>query len=214
MGFPSEWWSDDVPWPDDLLPPTDTPPDSVWPRTHRRRPRQVGFVIEQDGDSAFALLYGTGEVVQGLTWESIASEEVGFARWADASALREAAMRTRDVHELEGIGATHAARLAAAGVTSIADLANVDLKATKMDGVSAFRMKRWRAMAKLSLDYPELGGNDVEILAEMGIESRRALDRRDAEPTRQDVDRALERVRLPASYSASRVMRILGLGPN
>ena len=66
-------------------------------------------------------------------------------------------------------------------------------------------------MASLWLEYPELNGNDVEILVELGIESRVALEQRAGEITHEDLTLAVEKVKLPTDFKPTRLEGVLGL---
>ena len=66
-------------------------------------------------------------------------------------------------------------------------------------------------MAALSIEYPELSGNDVEVLAKLGVESRVGLERGEVEVTGGALEGALQQVKPPRGYDSSRLERVLGL---
>ncbi len=113
---------------------------------------------------------------------------------------------------VDGIGASYTRRLARGGVRSLRDLVYLEPSSVRIPGVGTERLKLWQKMAKILVVFPELDGNDAEVLVK-GLKLGSVAEVRAAQGrfSRSQISRALTKLRLPSKYDGRRLRPLLGI---
>lgn len=115
-----------------------------------------------------------------------------------------------DLTAIEGIGERYAAALRQQGVTSIPGLAEVDLDAIRLAGVSRSRLEAWQCMARLKLARPQLSANALEFLVSgLGVRDPQEVEGVARSATAEAVASAVGRLKLPQDFDVGAVLASL-----
>ena len=169
-----------------------------------------------DADGLAGKLRRAGATVHGdvvARWVADAGDALGHYKLGAAPAapvepVVEPPPPHTDLRDIQGIDVVYAERLAAAGLPDLPALARVSVDETKVRGVSAERLARWRAMAAWLVAHPELDGDDAEVLV-TGLGRMDPADPGEA-PDSATLAAATSRVVLPEGYAPDRVTAALG----
>jgi len=114
---------------------------------------------------------------------------------------------------VEGIDAVLTGKLAAAGIFQLSDLRDVDTGAVKVEGITRDRLARFKQAAGILFEFPQLTGDDAEVLMEgLGESSAERLRMRNVTFEAKAIQEAVAQTRVPKDYDPSTLMALFAPG--